>query len=223
MFTSSIEWHQAFPGALVGLLVIKNVSNPKSHPDLEKRKADLESRLRSRFPDVATIKSHYAVKAYKEYYKQFKKTYHVQQQIESIACKGKSIPKVAALVEAMFMAELDSLLLTACHDYDLVHGPVTINVSMGTETYLRLNGQEQSLKTGDMFISDTVGILSSIIYGPDKRTSINPTTTNVLFTTYAVPGISEHSLHEHLEGIISLVHLVSPKGKVDLVEILRAD
>ena len=223
MFSTSSEWQQAFPGALAGVLVLKNVSNPKSHPDLEKKKLDLESQLRSRFPDTSAIKSHPTIQAYKEYYKQFKKTYHVLQQVESIACKGRSIPKVAALVEAMFMAELDSLLLTAGHDLDLVRSPVTIDFSKGDETYIRLNGQEQRLKKGDMFISDTEGILSSIIYGPDKRTSMNSKTLNILFTTYAVPGISEESLLTHLEGIAALVHLVSPNGKIDLLEIHRAN
>ena len=45
--------------------------------------------------------------------KHLKKTYHVQHQLESVVLKGKSLPNVAALVAAMFMAERDDLLLTA--------------------------------------------------------------------------------------------------------------
>jgi hypothetical protein len=33
-----------------------------------------------------------------------------------VALKGKAIPRQAALVEAMFMAELENLILTAGHD-----------------------------------------------------------------------------------------------------------
>jgi hypothetical protein len=42
-----------------------------------------------------------------------KKTYHIALQLEPVVLKGKSLPNVAALVEAMFTAELGDLLLTA--------------------------------------------------------------------------------------------------------------
>ena len=48
----------------------------------------------------------FPIPAYNACYKGFKKTYHVQLQLESVALKGRSIPRVAALMEAMFMAEL---------------------------------------------------------------------------------------------------------------------
>jgi len=38
---------------------------------------------------------HPILKAYQEYYRRFKKTYHVQLQLESLLFKGKSIPSVA--------------------------------------------------------------------------------------------------------------------------------
>jgi hypothetical protein len=50
------------------------------------------------------------IKTYHDYYKRFKKTYHILLQLESIVFKNKSIPKVSSLVEAMFMAELKNLL-----------------------------------------------------------------------------------------------------------------
>ncbi len=54
--------------------------------------------------------------AYASYYRAFDKTYHVLGQLKSVAVKGKAIPSVAALVEAMFIAELHNGLLTAGHD-----------------------------------------------------------------------------------------------------------
>ena len=127
--------------------------------------------------------------AYAEYYRQFKKTYHIQLQLESIVLKEKSIPSVAALVEAMFMAEMQDLLLTVGHDLDTVHLPLTLDVATGDETYTLLRGEEQILKPGDMMIRDQVGVISSILYGPDQRTQITPATSNVIFTVYAPPGI----------------------------------
>jgi DNA/RNA-binding domain of Phe-tRNA-synthetase-like protein len=132
------------------------------------------------------------------------------------------VPKVAALVEAMFMEELRNMLLTAGHDLDVVNAPITLDVATGDEKYIRLNGQEQVLKAGDMFISDSEAILSSVIYGPDKRTRILPSTTRVLFTTYAPPGITERAVAQHLEGIEANVRLVSPHAETELLQVFGA-
>jgi hypothetical protein len=95
---------------------------------------------------------------------------------------------VAALLEAMFMAELDDLLLTADHDLDALRLPLTLDVAQGTETYTLLRGDEQTLKAGDMFIRDAEGVIFSVLYGPDRRTPITPETKNVVFTVYAHAG-----------------------------------
>ena len=129
------------------------------------------------------------MQAYNNHYKRFKKSYHVQPQLESIAWKGKSIPTVSALVEAMFMAEMKNLLLTAGHDLDIVQLPLTLDVSKGTESYTLMRGEEQILKPGDMMISDQLGIISDVIYGPDRRTQITADTRHAVFTTYCRQGI----------------------------------
>ncbi len=191
MLTVSEAWKIAYPEASVGVLAIRNVVNPEHHPALESRKAELENDLRARFSahDRAALKALPTIQAYNAYYKRFKKTYHVLHQIESVALKGQSIPRVATLVEAMFMAELENLLLTAGHDLEAVQMPVRLDVSNGSERYVRLNGQEQVMKAGDMMIADAQGIISSIIYGPDRRTQITSDTRQVLFTVYAPAGI----------------------------------
>lgn len=133
--------------------------------------------------------------------------------------KGKSIPQVAALVEAMFMEELRNMLLTAGHDLDAVQTPLKLDTSRGDEKYIRMNGQEQILKAGDMMIADSVAVISSVIYGPDRRTMISSTTTRVLFTVYGVPGIGEQTVRQHLEGIEANIRLVSTAADVEILEV----
>jgi len=78
---------------------------------------------------------------------------------------------------------------------------VRADVAAGSEVYVRLDGGEQVLKEGDMFIADARGVLSSILYGPDYRTRIRPETQQVLFTVYAPPGIEAGAVRHHLETI----------------------
>ena len=85
-----------------------------------------------------------------------------------------------------------------------------------------LSGQQQALKQGDMFIRDELGILSSIIYGPDHRTRIIPTTTRVLFTIYAPAGVSGEKVRDHLSDLREFVLAVSPAAEVEHAEIVDA-
>ncbi len=224
MFQVSDAWKKTYPEAHAGVLVMRGALNPPHHAGLEQQKSALEKELRSRFSgqDRAVLLQNPVLHAYEEYYRRFKKTYHVQLQLESILFKDKSIPNVAALVEAMFMAEMNGLLLTAGHDLDALQSPLTLDVALGSESYILLRGESQTLKAGDMLIRDGQGIISSIIYGPDQRTQIHPETRNAVFTTYAPPGIPAEAVTRHLQEIRGYVHLVAPQARVELLEVFQA-
>ena len=221
MFIVSDVWKTDYPKAHAGILVMRDVANPPQHAELEARKERLQDELRNRFAgqDRSAIAALSPIQAYNAYYKPFKKSYHVQLQLESIVLKGKSLPSVAALVEAMFMAEIKNLLLTAGHDLDTLQLPVRLDVATGQETYTLLRGTEQITKSGDMFMADGTGIISSILYGPDQRTQINEKTRNAMFAVYAPDGIGVEETRQHLEDIRENVLLVSPAAQVELKEV----
>ncbi len=225
MIEVSSAWKSAYPGASVGVLTMHGVVNPQEHPQLDERKDELEGTLRSQFSsfDRTSLKAIPVLTSYAAYYRQFSKTYHVQHQLESLVFKNRHIPKVAALVEAMFMAELKNLLLTAGHDLTAIEPPLRIDVAKGTESYIRMNGEEQTVKAGDMMIADTNGIVSCIIYGPDRRTRIRPETERVVFTVYAPPGIEKRDVHRHLEDIRENVTVIAPGASVELLETFGTD
>jgi DNA/RNA-binding domain of Phe-tRNA-synthetase-like protein len=218
----SENWKLIYPDAHIGILVMGDVRNPAFDPELEERKRALQEQIRAKFEgkDRKDIEALPASLAYGAYYRQFKKTYHVQGQLESIAFKGRSIPSVSTLVEAMFMAEVKNLLLTAGHDLDRLQLPLTVNAANGDERYVTLAGEEKALKAGDMWIGDRAGVISSIIYGPDQRTQINAGTRNVLFTVYAPAGIGVEAVRSHLRDIEANVSLVSPEAKVVELDVL---
>jgi DNA/RNA-binding domain of Phe-tRNA-synthetase-like protein len=219
--TVGSNWQQNNLDAAIGILGMKAVQNPRSHPGLESRKSEIQEELQQRYAgiDRPELRSLPALAAYDQFYRQFKKTFHLQLQLESVIA-GKSIPTVASLVEAMFMAELEDHVLTAGHDLDAMQPPIKLDVATGTETYTRMNGDQQRLKPGDLFICDAEGVLSSVIYGPDKRTRIRAETRNVFFTSYGVPGITTDHLIAHLERLRDYVHLISPDAEVETLEII---
>ena len=221
MLMISDEVKRVYPDAFIGILVMKKVCNPQEHEELDRYALELESSLRKNFTglDRADLKNMEPLKTYDNYYKKFKKTYHVLLQLESIAFKNKSIPRVASLVEVMFMAELKNLLLTAGHDLDAIDLPIKLDVSNSGEKYSQINGQEKELIYNDMMVSDSKGIISSIIYGPDKRTQIKPDTRNVLFVVYAPPGIEKSKVFQHLQDIQKYVHIIAPESEIELLKV----
>lgn len=225
MFDVTAEWKSAFPGAHAGVLVIRDAANPVHHPALEEQKAELEERLRRQFSgqDRSALVSHPILKVYNEYYRRFKKTYHVQLQLESVIWRGKAIPSVASLVEAMFMAEMKNMLLTAGHDLDILQLPLRLGVSKGTESYTLMRGEEQILKPGDMMISDGLGIISNIIYGPDRRTQVTSETRNVVFTVYAPAGIDKQTILGHLQDIQEYLRVIAPQSRTEILKVFDAE
>ncbi len=221
---ASQQWKRTYPGSAVGFLALSNVRNPEWHPDLEEEKAALERDIRARLGglDRLAIRALPRMAAYNAYYRRFDKSYHVQFQLESVALKGKPIPRVAALVEAMFMAELHGMLLTAGHDLGAVRGDVVVEVASGVEQYTLLNGKVQTLKAGDMFMADEAGVISSILYGPDQRTRLTPGTREALFAVYAPEGIGGDAVKAQLERIRDNVRIVSPQAQLLCLEILEA-
>jgi len=224
MLIVSDTWKAAFPAAVVGTLVMRNVANPESHAALDQRKEELEHQLRSQFLEGgrAAIKALPVIQAYADHFERFKKTYPVQLQLESVALRGKSIPRVAALVEAMFMAELSSLLLTAGHDLATVQEPIRLDVSTGSERYVMLSGQEQVLKPGDMMMADAQGVISDVIYGPDQRTRITASTRQVLFVVYAPAGIGAEAVRRHLGDIQACAMLIAPEARAESLNVYVA-
>ncbi len=73
-----------------------------------------------------------------------------------------------------------------------------------------------------MFMADRSGVISSIVYGPDRRTQIHAETRNVLFAVYAPAGISPAGVRAHLRDIRDHVRVVSPGAAVHTLQIFGA-
>ncbi len=156
---------------------------------------------------------------YAAYYRRYHKTYHVLGQLESVLRKGKSIPPVGVPVEAMFLAEVKNLLLTAGHDLNLIEGDLTVNAATESLNYKGLSGKEQQLIKNDLYLSDEKGILSSIINGPDYRTRITEATQNALYFVYGVEGVTEPLIHAHLKTISSYLSQAIPAVEVQSINV----
>lgn len=216
LITTTAAWRQTFPGGHVGALLISGVDNAPRATPLDDWKRTLLADLRTRYAGFtrADLLALDVLQAYRIHYKRFNKTYHVQLQLESVLHKGKSLPAVTPLVDAIFAAELETLLLSAGHDADRLAWPVTIDAA-GAETYALLSGVQQQVKRGDMAMRDAEGVVCTIVYGQDARTPITAQTRRVLCVTYAPPGISATAVAGHHDAILANVRRFAPDAVLE--------
>jgi DNA/RNA-binding domain of Phe-tRNA-synthetase-like protein len=218
------EWRAAHPGAMIGLLELSRVENTRPSPQLDDRKRETETRLRERYKGLARqeLLALPVMAAYAQYYKRFGKTYHVQLQIESIVLKGKQLPNVSPLVDANFVAEVHTMVLTAGHDVEKLEGALSIDVSRDGDRFTQMSGTAKELLAGDMIMRDTKGICCSILYGQDNRSPISGQTSHVLYVSYAPAGVPAQTVEAQLRAIDENVRLVSPHAVREQQHVLVA-
>ena len=210
-------WSTRFPGARMGLLEAHGLEPLARHPGLEQARLELEAELRRRYGtwDRQLLRELPVLRAFEAHYRPHGKTYHVLQQLESVASKGRSIPSRSCAVTALFMAELKHGLVSAGHDGSLLAPPLRLAPSRGGERYTNLGRAEAILPAGDMTLSHAGGLLSSVLHGPALDTPIGPTTRDALFTIYAPGAVPAGSLEAQLEDLAGYLECFSPKARIE--------
>jgi DNA/RNA-binding domain of Phe-tRNA-synthetase-like protein len=191
---------------------------------LEDRKRQTERELRERYQgftrqDFASLP---VMAAYMQYYKRFNKTYHVQLQLESIVLKGKNLPNVSPAVDANFVAEVETLVLTAGHDVARLQGAISIDASRDGDQITQMNGTVRPMRAGDMIMRDAKGVCCSIIYGQDNRSPISRETSHVLYVAYAPAGVPAEAVQAQLRRIEENIRSFAPAIVVEQHRLLSA-
>lgn len=205
----SIDLPGNYPDIKVAYAVIKGINNLKLSERLESEKRLAEGYIRSKYSDYRNLD---AIKKYNRFFLQFQKTFPVEFQIKSIV-NGKKIPAANAIVEAMFIAELKNIFLTAAHDIDRINGPLTTKLSIGTVKYTNISGREMLILPGDIITSDEKKIISSVLCGPDFETKIKEDTKDALFFSYFPYGEDDTAIRGHFNDILNNIRLFSENVK----------
>lgn len=210
MLNVSERLKEKYPGIHFGIMVLENVINPENCHELDLEKEKVESELRQKYGpmDRKSLREEPVLNAYFKFYKSFKKTYHVELQLISVAQKGKSIPSVQALVEAMFMAELNSQILTAVHDYSKVGDDFFFELAEGTESFVGMGGKEKQIQMNDIVFKSKDQIFGTVLQGPDHETRITLDSKCAVFAAYGVPGVEKEAIENHLNEILEYVIII---------------
>ena len=216
------EVSREYPTTTFGIMIMKGVATNDPSPGFLQAKAELETSIRTRFSGMEKkeMRSLLPFIHYHEYYRKFKKTYHVLHQCESIASGSRTLPAGPPLVQAMFMAEIGNQLLTAGYDCGSLTGPFRVVLADEASSFVGKGRKECLPPKGDILFATEHTILGSIVCGPDHDHRIRTTTTDVLFAVYGVPGITADRIERHFQEIRKFVRLLDPGAEVDCLAVL---
>ena len=213
MLTIDNAVSKTFPGTKMGVLAITSVEASSPLAPSEVTEAMNEIQRRYGQLDRASLKDKHPIDSYVAYYKKFGYSYHVLAQLESVLQGKKQVRAGSGLLQAMFLSELESMLLTAGHDLGKLRMPISLQVASGNETYQSISGKETTAIRGDLMVCDGSGVLSSIMRGPDFDSRITASTTAVLITIYAPPGVQTAEIETNLRKLEGIIRSFSPLAK----------
>jgi DNA/RNA-binding domain of Phe-tRNA-synthetase-like protein len=209
-----------YPGGVFGALIAHGCANRPRAVAIAPDARAVEAGLRDRFT-MESIDAHPVARAYAAYFRRYGGRYPVVHQAKTVLAGG-SIESTTALVEVMFTAELDSLILTSGHDLQALHGPLAVDVAVAGDSYTKLSGKDQMLKAGDMIVRDAKGIIASVAYGPDRRTRLLPESDAALFGAWCPVGIPAEVVKVHFEKLAALLRREWPGATIEVERILGA-
>ncbi|CAK7034136.1 MAG: hypothetical protein DELT_00488 [Desulfovibrio sp.] len=218
------EVAQRHPGTIFGLMAVTGLDTTPDRGGWNILREEETSAFRSAWAlyDRKNAVLRPPLNAYAGYYKQFKKTYPVLLQMESVLLKGRSIQSPSLAVETMFMAEVKHGLLVAGHDLEKLSGDYALNLSKGGESFTMVAGQLRTLKADDLFMTSGGRILSSILEGQDYYTRLTEHSTGALYCVYGVGGVTPAQLEDFFADLTRYTRTAFPLASVEPGRIFRA-
>lgn len=172
-----------------------------------------------RNPDDYDRKGEFGENNYYKYFKKFKKTYPVLLQYESFALKGRPFPRNNPIVEVPFLLEVKTMVLSGCHDIDMVEGDLQIYSPAQKEDFVDLRGEIRHTYASELAGKDDKGIILSMIAGADDRTCGTEDSKYVFYPLFGTPDQDSAELKAAAELLESYVKVLAPTAEVEYVEV----
>ena len=192
-FSISAEYEAKYPGVAFGLTLIEECAPLTDSVAFDQHKRKLLRKMRKR-ETLAQISQR--IGTYDRFFQSFgyecPLPHHLKRTINS------GFPRYNLMVDAHFMAEMCAGILVAVTDYDRVEGGLLLDVAREGETAAGMGGRRFTMKEGEIVLRDEKDIICVLCQGADEKTKVRDNTANVLFYSYAVPGIEATYLNEGL-------------------------
>ncbi|HNT69577.1 MAG TPA: phenylalanine--tRNA ligase beta subunit-related protein [Syntrophorhabdaceae bacterium] len=192
-FSVSPAYEVKYPGVAFGLTLIAGCRPLVDSAGFDQYRRNLLRKMRKR-ETLAGISRR--IDAYDRFFQGFGFECPLPQHLKRTVNSG--FPRYNLMVDAHFMAEMCAGILVAVTDFDRIEGGLMLDVAHAGETSAGMGGRQFITKEGEIVLRDEKDIICVLCQGADEKTKVRDDTRNVLFYSYAVPGIDGTYLKEGL-------------------------
>jgi DNA/RNA-binding domain of Phe-tRNA-synthetase-like protein len=192
-FLISSAYKAKYPGVAFGLTLISDCRPLSDSAGFDQYRRNLLRKMRKR-ETLAGISRR--IDIYDRFFQSFEFECPLPKHLKRTIQSG--FPRYNLMVDAHFMAEMCAGILVAVTDLDRIEGRLMLDVARGGETSVGMGGRQFTMKEGEIVLRDEKGIICVLCQGADEKTKVRDDTRNVLFYSYAVPGIDGIYLKEGL-------------------------
>ena len=192
-FSISPAYEVKYPGVAFGLTLISGCKSLTDSARFDQYKRKLLRKMRKR-EILAEISQR--IQIYDRFFQSFGFECPLPQHLKRTIYSG--FPRYNLMVDAHFMAEMCAGILVAVTDYDRIEGMLMLDVARGGETSVGMGGRQFTIKEGESVLRDEKDIICVLCQGADEKTRVKDDTRDVLFYSYAVPGIDGTYLKQGL-------------------------
>ena len=192
-FSVSPAYQVKYPGVAFGLALITDCLPLRDTAGFDQHRRSLLRRMRKR-ETLAGISAR--IDIYDSFFRSFGFDCPLPGHLKRTVLSG--FPRYNLMVDAHFMAEMCAGILVAVTDLDRIDGGLTLDVARGGETCAGMGGRRFTTVEGEIVLRDEKDIICVLCQGADEKTRVCDDTRNVLFYSYAVPGIEAVHLREGL-------------------------
>lgn len=151
---------------------------------------------------------------YNRYFKKYKKTYPVRQQLESLLLKGRPFPEGNPINEVTFLTELRTRMLLGTHDIDRMKGEVELFCPDEKIDFPGIRGETAHCYPGDVTGRDEEDIILSLVAGADFRTCLHPDSSHIAFLFFGVPGVTREEIEDVQVRLMHYAEVLAPGIKL---------
>ncbi|HBF43116.1 MAG TPA: hypothetical protein DDW42_05695 [Desulfobacteraceae bacterium] len=214
VFSKSQNFKSRYPDVAFGLTLISGCQNPINPPGFDQYKRKVLRKMRKR-DTLAQITKR--IEIYDRFFESFGFECPLPKHLRRTINSG--FPRYNLMVDTHFMAEMCAGILVAVTDYDCFDGKLSLDLCLEDEICAGMGQRDLKTKDGEVVLRDEKEIVCVLCQGADEKTRIRDNTQNVLFYTYAVPGIDEQYLKDGLT-IAAETMVEFGGGKIEGIEIV---
>jgi DNA/RNA-binding domain of Phe-tRNA-synthetase-like protein len=192
-FSFSPAYEARYPGVAFGLTLVSDCRPLSDSAGFDHYKRNLLRRMRKR-ETLAGISRR--IDIYDQFFQSFDFECPLPAHLKRTVNSG--FPRYNLMVDAHFMAEMCAGILVAVTDFDRVEGALTLDTARAGEECAGMGGRLFIVKEGEIVLRDEKAIICVLCQGADEKTKVKHDTRNVLFYSFAVPGIDGACLKEGL-------------------------